>query len=83
MAHHQSAKKRIRQTKARNMYNRYYSKTTRNAIRRFKTIGEKNEAQDKLPTIISSLDKLVKRGIIHKNKAANIKSKLTKKVNKL
>jgi small subunit ribosomal protein S20 len=81
MAHHISAKKRIRQTASRKLYNRYYAKTARNAVRNFRTFTEKTEAQEKLPKLISSIDKLVKRGIIHKNKAANLKSKLVKKVN--
>jgi small subunit ribosomal protein S20 len=81
MAHHISAKKRIRQTASRKLYNRYYAKTARNAVRNFRTLTEKTEAQENLPKLISSIDKLVKRGIIHKNKAANLKSKLVKKVN--
>jgi len=81
MAHHQSAKKRIRQTVARKLYNHYYAKTTRNAVRKFRTLVEKSEAQENLPSLISSIDKLVKRGIIHKNKASNLKSKLVRKVN--
>ncbi len=83
MAHHLSAKKRIRQTEARKVYNRYYSKTARNAVRKFRSLSDKSEAQQTLPSLISSIDKLVKRGIIHKNKAANLKSKLTKKVNQI
>lgn len=81
MAHHLSAKKRIRQTESRKVYNRYYAKTARNAVRKFRSLSDKTEAQEKLPGLISSIDKLVKRGIIHKNKAANLKSKLTRKVN--
>jgi small subunit ribosomal protein S20 len=81
MAHHLSAKKRIRQTTARRRYNRYYAKTARNSVRDFRALKDKSEATEKLPLLISSIDKLVKRGIIHKNKAANLKSKLTKKVN--
>ncbi len=81
MAHHLSAKKRIRQTEKRKLFNRYYAKTARNAIRKFRSLTDKAEASAKLPTMISSIDKLVKRGIIHKNKAANLKSKLTRKVN--
>jgi len=83
MAHHLSAKKRIRQTEKRNEYNKYHAKTSRNTLRKFRTLTDKTEATEKLPSMVSSLDKLVKRGIIHKNKAANLKSKLTKKVSAL
>lgn len=81
MANHKSALKRIRQTEKRRTHNRYYGKTMRNAIRQFRTMEDKKEAQDKLPSIVSLIDKLAKRSIIHKNKAANLKSKLTKHVN--
>ncbi len=83
MAHHLSAKKRIRQIAARKLYNRYYAKSARNSIRDLRVLNDKNAAQEKLPALISSIDKLVKRGIIHKNKASNLKSKLTKKVTSL
>ena len=83
MAHHLSAKKRIRQTSKRKAYNHYYSKTARNSIRNFRAITVKEEAQEQFPGLVSSIDKLVKRGIIHKNKAANLKSKLSKKVKAL
>lgn len=81
MAHHKSAKKRIRQTETRRLYNRYHSKTVRNAVRGFRSLTEKEAASKELPKVSALLDKLAKRGIIHKNKASNLKSKLTKKVN--
>ena len=80
MANHKSALKRIRQTATRTLRNRYQHKTTRNAIKALKDATDKKEAQKMLPTVSSMLDKLSKRNIIHKNKAANIKSKLTKHV---
>ena len=80
MAHHKSAKKRIRQTAKRRLENRYYGKTTRNAIRDLKA-GDKATATKELPKVASMIDKLAKRGNIHKNKAANLKSKLAKRVN--
>ncbi|MDX2001591.1 MAG: 30S ribosomal protein S20 [Chitinophagales bacterium] len=83
MAHHKSAKKRIRQIAARRLRNRYYGKTTRNLIRDLKASGDKPAAQKLLPEVISSIDKLAKRGTIHHNKAANLKSKLTRHVNAL
>lgn len=81
MAHHKSAKKRIRQTETRRVYNRYHAKTVRNAVRGFRSLTEKEAASQELPKVSALLDKLAKRGIIHKNKASNLKSKLTKKVN--
>ena len=80
MANHSATKKDVRQSRKRNERNRYYGKTTRNAIRDLKVIETKEGAGQKLPGIASMIDKLAKRGIIHKNKAANLKSKLTKRV---
>ena len=83
MANHTATKKDVRQSTKRNERNRYYGKTTRNAIRDIKTIDNKEGAVEKLPGVLSMIDKLAKRGTIHKNKAANLKSKLAKKVNAL
>jgi len=83
MANHKSALKRIRQTEKRRTHNRYYGKTMRNAVRQFRDMDNKKEAEEKLPTIVSLIDKLAKRSIIHKNKAANLKSKLTRHVNSM
>ena len=80
MANHSATKKDVRQATKRRDRNRYYGKTTRNAIRDLKTIEEQKAYDVKLPTIVSQIDKLAKRGIIHKNKAANLKSKLAKHV---
>ncbi len=79
MANHSATKKDVRQAAKRRDRNRYYGKTTRNAIRDLKTSAEKRGYEEKLPDVISMIDKLAKRGIIHKNKAANLKSKLVKK----
>ena len=79
MANHQATKKDVRQSTKRRERNRYYGKTTRNAIRDLKELKGK-EATEKMPDVISQIDKLVKRGIIHKNKASNMKSRLTKSV---
>ena len=81
MANHKSQIKRIRQTETKRLHNRYYAKTTRNAVRDLRNATEKKEAVALLPKVSSMLDKLAKRNIIHKNKAANLKSSLTKKVN--
>ncbi len=83
MANHSATKKDVRQSTKRNERNRYYGKTTRNAIRDIKAIEDKKGATEKLPAVASMIDKLAKRGTIHKNKAANLKSKLAKKVNAL
>jgi small subunit ribosomal protein S20 len=83
MANHSATKKHTRKTRSRNERNSYYGKTTRNAIRNLRKITDQKEATEKLPATLSMVDKLAKRGIIHKNKAANLKSKLTKQVNKL
>ena len=80
MANHKSALKRIRQTRKRNLHNRYYAKTTRNAIASIRESEDKKEAQANLPKVVSMIDRLAKRNIIHKKKAANLKSKLTKHV---
>jgi small subunit ribosomal protein S20 len=78
MANHSATKKDIRQATKRRDRNRYYGKTTRNAIRELKIVEDQKVYDEKLPNIMSQIDKLAKRGIIHKNKAANLKSKLAK-----
>ena len=83
MANHAATKKDVRQSTKRRDRNRYYGKTTRNAIRDLKADTEKKGYDEKLPDVVSMIDKLAKRGIIHKNKAANLKSKLTRKANAL
>jgi small subunit ribosomal protein S20 len=79
MANHSATKKDARQAAKRRDRNKYYGKTTRNAIRDMKA-GTPKEMGEKFPLVESLIDKLAKRGIIHKNKAANLKSKLAKKV---
>lgn len=83
MANHKSALKRIRRNDNRRVHNRYYAKTARNAIRRLRGTTDSKEATTQLPSIVSMIDRLAKRNIIHNNKAANLKSKLTKHVNSL
>ena len=78
MANHKSALKRIRSNETKRQRNRFQHKTTRNAIRDFKALEKKKEAEKQLPTVVSMIDKLAKNNIIHDNKAANLKSKLTK-----
>jgi small subunit ribosomal protein S20 len=83
MANHKSALKRIRQTETRNERNRYQHKTTRNALRKLRGLEDKKEAEKLLPEVSSMLDKLAKKNIIHPNKAANLKSSITKQINAL
>ena len=83
MANHKSALKRIRQTESRRELNRYKHKTARNAVRNLHANTNKKEASNLLPGVISLIDKLIKNNIIHKNKAANLKSQLTKHVSAL
>ncbi len=79
MANHKATKKDARQAAKRRDRNRYHGKTTRNAIRDLKGLEDVNAYGEKLPSIVAMIDKLAKNGIIHKNKAANLKSKLSKK----
>ena len=80
MANHKSALKRIRSNEAKRLRNKYQHKTTRNAVRDLRNSTDKKEAETMLVKVVSMLDKLSKNNIIHKNKAANLKSKLTKHV---
>ena len=83
MANHKSSIKRIRQEEKRRLHNRYYAKTMRNAVKELRTTTDKAEAVALLPNVQKMLDKLAKRNIIHKNKAANLKSKLAAHISKL
>lgn len=55
----------------------------RNALKDFRSLTDKKDAEEKYPKMVSVIDKLVKKNIIHKNKAANLKSKLAKQVKTL
>ena len=81
MANHKATKKDVRQSAKRRDRNRYYGKTTRNAIRKLLATTDKAAATEELPKVISMIDKLAKRNVIHKNKASNIKSGIVKRVN--
>ena len=81
MANHKSAIKRIRANNTKRLSNRYYAKTTRNAIKKLRDAVTKIEAGTLLPKVVAMIDKLAKKSVIHKNKASNLKSKLTKRVN--
>ncbi len=83
MANHKSAIKRIRQSEKRRLFNKYFHKTARNAVRKLKVLTSKKEANELFPKVVAMLDKLAKRNIIHKNKASNLKSKLAKYLSSL
>lgn len=83
MAHHKSSKKRIRQDLRIRLRNRYYKKSARTSIAKLRKMTEKEEAKVFLPKVVSLIDKLAKKNTWHKNKASNLKSKLTKYVNTL
>ncbi|HUH19238.1 30S ribosomal protein S20 [Albibacterium sp.] len=83
MANHKSAIKRIRANAAKRLRNRYQAKTTRNAIKKLRLTTSKEEAVSQLPQVVSMIDRLAKKNVIHKKKASNNKSKLTKFVNAL
>ena len=80
MANHKSALKRIRSNKTKQLRNRYQHKTTRNAVRDLRNTTDQSAAKELFPKVVAMLQKLAKRNIIHKNKAANIQSKLSKHV---
>ncbi len=80
MANHPSAKKRIRGNEVRRIHNRYYHKTARTFVKRLRETTDRKDAEELYKKVASMLDKLAKTNIIHKNKAANLKSKLSKHV---
>ncbi|HBL74598.1 MAG: 30S ribosomal protein S20 [Bacteroidetes bacterium GWF2_42_66] len=83
MANHKSAEKRIRQDEGKKAENKYYAKTMRNALKKVRNTSEKEAVAGELPTLVSMIDKLAKKNVIHKNKAANLKSKLASQLNKM
>ena len=83
MANHKSSLKRIRQDKKKQLHNKYYAKTMRNAVRKLRAMTNKEEAVKLYPAVQKMLDKLAKTNIIHKNKAAKLKSSLAKHIHKL
>lgn len=83
MANHKSSEKRIRSTETKKTQNHYQAKTVRNAVKELRGTTEKEEVVKNLPKVLSHLDKLAKKSVIHKNKAANLKSKMMKKANSL
>jgi len=80
MANHKSAEKRIRSGKTKRETNRYHGKTVRNAVKAIRANDNMEVVSKSLPEVVSKIDKLAKKGVIHKNKAANLKSSLMKRV---
>ncbi|MGC9330347.1 MAG: 30S ribosomal protein S20 [Bacteroidales bacterium] len=80
MATHKSAIKRIRHNESRRVLNKYYGRTVRNAVNKFKQTTDKKEAEEKLPKVMSMVDRLARKNIIHDNKAARIKSQISRHV---
>lgn len=83
MAHHKSAKKRIKQDEVKTLQNKYYAKTMRNAVKKLRLETSKEVVAESLPKVVSMIDKLAKKNVIHKNKAANLKSSLVIHLNKI
>jgi small subunit ribosomal protein S20 len=83
MANHKSALKRIRQTEKKRLSNKYYAKTTRNAVKKLRLSDDKDEAVKMYPEVVAMIDKLAKKNVIHKNKASNLKSKLALQINRM
>ena len=83
MANHKSSLKRIRQERQRRLHNRYYGRTTRNAVRMIQTTTDKKEAVEMQPNVTKMIDKLAKKNLIHRKKASNLKSKIAKHINSL
>jgi len=80
MANHKSSEKRIRQAETKNLENKYFAKTARNAVKMLRNTTEKKAAEELFPKVSTMLDKLAKKNVIHKNKAGNLKSGLAKHV---
>ncbi len=80
MANHKSSLKRIRSNEAKRLRNKYQHKTTRNAIKKLRELTKKKDAETLFPSVVSMIDRLAKNNIIHANKAANLKSGLSKHV---
>jgi len=83
MANHKSAEKRLRQSSTKKLLNKYYAKTMRNAVKKLRHTAEKADAEVLYHKVVSLIDRLAKKNVIHNNKASNLKSKLALHINKL
>jgi small subunit ribosomal protein S20 len=80
MPNHKSAEERVRRNERDNDKNRHYKKLMRDSVKAVLAAKGKKEAQELLKKTTSLLDKMVVKGILHKNSCANKKSVLAKKV---
>ncbi|HUI29485.1 MAG TPA: 30S ribosomal protein S20 [Candidatus Acidoferrales bacterium] len=83
MAQHKSAEKRARQSTGRRAINKEAKSKMKTLLKNVRAEKDREKAASALKEAVSTLDKLASKGLIHKNKAANQKSKLTRHVNKL
>ena len=83
MANHKSALKRIRSNEAKRLRNKYQHKTTRTFMKKLQTSTDKKESEELLKKVTAMLDKLAKKNIIHKNKAARHKRRLNQRIRAL
>lgn len=83
MAQHKSAIKRIRSSERRKTRNAEQKSAMKTMIKKVREEKDKTKAESLLKDTVSLLDKLAGKNVIHSNKAANQKSKLTKIVNKI
>jgi small subunit ribosomal protein S20 len=81
MAHHKSTKKRIKQDEVKTVQNKYFAKTMRNAVKKLRLETDKEVAAVSYPLVVSMIDRLAKKHVIHPNKAANLKSSLSVHLN--
>ena len=82
-SNHKSSLKRIRQSEKRKLENRYWAKTARTAVRKVRKMTDKAEAQAAYNKVSSLLERLGRKNVISKNKAANLCSGLMNHINKL
>ena len=78
-----SVKKRVRQAEKRRQHNLHYKSKMRSAVKRVMEAKEKDTAEPLYKEAVSIIDRIATKGIIHKNKAAREKSKITRHLNSL
>jgi small subunit ribosomal protein S20 len=84
MPNHKSSEKRVRQSEKRRLVNKNNRGRLRTSIKRLRTAlsaGNSEELSALLPQTISTIDKAVQKGVLHRNAAARHKSRLTARVN--
>jgi small subunit ribosomal protein S20 len=86
VAHHASAKKRIRQTLKRRDRNRFLMSTVRTQVKKLRQAvagGDKEAAQQLLPVAVSGFDRIVSKGVLHRRSASRKISRLVRAVAKM